>query len=382
MRGVINLIKIVVLLALFPLLLLATYWLTLIVIGYLGVLLAHGLDTTFTIPVPLMWVDVLPQFLWQPLNLPLPLLARPALVLPVPLDHALQQFMPLATRATLAAAPYFLGFAALWLLWGYKNQHRIVEALTEARGIAYSECPPLYDALEAVCERANVPMPRLYLVRTMPANAFAMGLGRSTYSISVTAGLLAMLDREEVEAVLAHELSHIRHQDVRLFVVTAVMVGMFGWIASLLWTMTVHTIMGYNSRYSVHVLLLPLLLAATIPAVIGAFLSALVKLLFMREREIVADAGAAALTSPSAMHSALLQIASSKGEMFMPRGLQDMVIYAPADRKRDPLSRLWHRLWSTHPTFEKRLAALRDLGAKPRVRGPGLIRITLEKPAS
>lgn len=385
MTSFINLLKALILLALFPILLLATFWLTMMVMGGLAALLALALDTTFNIPVPLYWVDILPQFAWSTFHLTAPTYARPVLILPAPVDVLWSQFVPLANMATHAALPYILGFAVIWLLWGFRYNSRVVAALTDAQPLSYNECPPVYDALEAVCSRAQMPMPKLYLVRTLAPNAFASGLGKRTYSITVTAGLLAILDREEVEAVLAHELSHIKNQDVRLLVIAAVMVGLFSWVASVLWTSVVHTVMGYRSRYAVHVLLLPVVFVAAIPAIIGALLSALVKLLMLREREMGADHGAVALTSADAMASALRVISSDKHSIAMPHALKDMVIYAPAKKRgwlgRSLLGRAWRRLWSTHPSFERRLAALAAQGAKARTRGPALIRISLENPA-
>lgn len=385
MTRVVNLVKALLLLAAFPLLLLATFWISLVIVGAVAALLAYAADTTLTIPIPLYWSDILPQVIWQRLDLLQPLYQRPTLVLPAPPAQLWAQFVPLAHAATNAAAPYILGLGALWLLWGFRYQGRLVAMLADSRGISYNECPPLYDALERVCQRAGTPMPRLYLVRDMSMNAFASGLGTSTYAITITAGLLATLDREEVEAVLAHELSHIRNQDVRLLAIATVMVGFFSWLASIMWTAVVHTLMGYHSRYAVNVLLLPVLLAVALPVIVGAFLSALIKLLLLREREMGADAGAVKLTSASAMASALAIIATTRQGMHLPAALRDMVIYTPQKKRgwlgRSFIGRVWQRIWSTHPSFEQRLAALAAQGAKPRARGPGLIRVEIENPA-
>lgn len=382
MRRWLNLSKAFALLLLFPVLLLMTCYATVLAVGYTAALLAYVLETTFTIPWPLTLTDLLPQFSWAALQLQPPLQARPALVLPASAPLMWLQLSTIAEYATRAAAPYLLGFAVLWLLWGYRYNHRLTAALTDGRGLAYSECPPLYDALDGLCERAGLPMPQIFIIPERAANAFAGGLNRATYSVSVTAGLLATLDKEELEAVLAHELSHISNQDVRLTVVAAVMVGLFSWLGSVMWTMVVHTIMGYNSHYRVHILLLPFVLALALPVVIGAFLSLLLKLIFMRECELAADAGAAALTSPSAMASALETIASHSSALNMPKAMRDMVIYR-ANTKRTGLGRLWRRIFSTHPSFEKRLQALKRLGAQPRARGPAMFRLASPKtPAS
>lgn len=386
MQRISNLIKAILLLACFPLLLIATLWATLMVLGGISALLVWAAGTSVAIPIPLYWADILPNFIVTGMQLPVPPVMRAELLLPAPVDVLWRQLVPLANAATHAATPYLLGFAAVWLLWGFRYQDRVMLMLTDARGLSYNECPPLYDALEAVCQRAGVKMPKLYMQRVLAPNAYASGIGPKTYSITITAGLLAMLDRDEVEAVLAHELSHIRNQDVRLLVIATVMVGMMSWIASLLLTSLVHTIMGYRSRYSVHPLLLPFVLVLALTLCVGAMLSAFMKIIMIREREMGADAGGARLTSPSAMASALHTIASSKQSTdVLPRALRDMVIYQPPVKRtwlgRSWVGRVWRAIWSTHPTFERRLAALTAMGATPRTRGPGLIRVKIQEPA-
>ncbi len=371
-----NTLKTIFILACFPLLLMATLWgvlATLVIIVCFALWLASA---RITFAWPPTWADIVPRFMWDGLGIAPVLTPRPLHTLPADASTLWNYYAPLINQTTIDAAPWLLGIALLWVIFGLRYEGRLIAALSGSRGLAHSECPPLYDVLEELCEKNNMPMPRLYLARELPANAFASGIGRDSYAITVTAGLIGTLDRNEVKAVLAHELSHIRHGDVRLLVVATMIVGIFGWAAGTLWRYVTHSLMGYPTRYNTLLFSLPFVMLLAMMLSLGGGLSELLKRIMLREREMGADAGAAVLTNdPSAMASALEQIASAPVQLHMPRAIRDMLIYnAPRPKG---FGGWWQRLWSTHPPLNIRLAALQQQGARPRVRGPSLVTLVV-----
>ncbi|MBV8168946.1 MAG: M48 family metalloprotease, partial [Alphaproteobacteria bacterium] len=125
--------------------------------------------------------------------------------------------------------------ALAWVAIGYAFHDGMIRLATGAQPIERSAAPELYNLLETLCISRGLEMPRLYVMDSDALNAFASGLGRRTYAITVTRGLVESLTPDELEAVLGHELTHIINRDVRLLIVTVVFVGMISFIAQMLW---------------------------------------------------------------------------------------------------------------------------------------------------
>src|SRR4029077_16804526 len=106
---------------------------------------------------------------------------------------------------------------------------------TGAAPVTREESPELYNLLENLCISRGLTTPRLYIIDTPAMNAYASGIDQKSYAITVTRGLLETLNRDELEAVLAHELTHIIDRDCRLLIVTVVFVGMISFFAQILW---------------------------------------------------------------------------------------------------------------------------------------------------
>src|SRR6202034_365962 len=111
----------------------------------------------------------------------------------------------------------------------------IIHSATGAQAVTRQEQPELYNLVENLCISRGLKVPRLYIVETDAMNAYASGIDERSYAITVTSGLLAVLNRDELEAVLAHELTHIMERDTRLLIVTIVFVGMVSFLTQLLW---------------------------------------------------------------------------------------------------------------------------------------------------
>ncbi len=253
---------------------------------------------------------------------------------------------------SITMSPFVLSFAAVWIAVGCFFNEGLIRMATHARPIDRKEKPELYNLLENLCISRGMKMPKLFMIDTPVMNAYASGLGESSFAITVTRGLVETLDKNELEAVLAHELSHIRHRDVRLLVVTVLFGGMLSFFAELFFR-NVRFSTSEDRRNGSGAMLI---LAAIILS-IGYLLSTLLRLALSRRREYLADAGAVELTkSPENLISALQKIAGHAAMPQIPSGVQAMLIENPPSV---------FGLFDTHPPIEARIAVLRRLGNLP-----------------
>jgi heat shock protein HtpX len=266
-----------------------------------------------------------------------------------------------AAEQLAMAWPYALVGAALWFVIAYTFYQTIIDASTGARAIERSDQPELYNMLENLCISRGLKTPALRLMETSALNAFATGLHEGNYSITVTRGLIDTLTPEEVEAVLAHELTHIRNRDVRLLIISIIFVGIFSFVGemgfrSLRGGMNVSNRSGNRGGRSDSSggggggAILAIIVALAIIAISYA-LAVVIRFALSRKREYLADAGAVELTkNPDAMISALQKISGNAAVEGPPAEVREMFIENPhAD---------FAGLFATHPPIEKRIAAL------------------------
>ena len=261
-----------------------------------------------------------------------------------------------AQAALWAYWPLVVGMATLWVLIGYFFNDAMIRAATGAKAVTRSEAPELYKLLENLCILRGLAMPRLYVIDSDALNAFATGLDEKSYSVTVTRGLLAALDRDELEAVLAHELSHIINRDCRLLVVTVVFTGMISFIAQMAWRSLRFSSYGRNRNRN-NGGVAGLALIAAVLASIGYVLALVLRFALSRKREYLADAGAVALTkNPDALIEALRKISGRSEVPHVPAEVRQMFIENPPSL---------FGLFDTHPPIEQRIAVLRQLGGLP-----------------
>ncbi len=248
----------------------------------------------------------------------------------------------------------FLG-AAVWFLFAWAFHQKMIEASVGAKGLTRKEAPELYNLLENLCISRGITTPSLNIVETPALNAFASGISDKSYKITVTRGLVEALEPDELEAVLAHELTHIRNRDVRLLIISVIFVGIFSFVGEMAFDgmfrrgirMGGHTrSRNGDSRGGG-----ALILIAVAMIVIAYLLALVIRFSLSRKREFLADAGAADLTrNPDAMVRALQKI-SGKSHFEAPNDVQQMMI---ANRVR------FAGVFATHPPIDKRIEALRD----------------------
>ncbi len=250
---------------------------------------------------------------------------------------------PIATLGTLA-----------WIVIAYYFHQSMIDALTGGREVTRSEEPRLYNLLENLCISRGITMPKLKIMDSDALNAFASGMNQKQYSITVTSGLLALLDDAELEAVLGHELTHIRNGDVRMMIIAVIIAGAIAFIAELvarLWFYNGFSFGRSRDREGGGGGAGIAILIAVALLVVAYVLSFLIRLALSREREYLADAGSVELTkNPDAMISALRKI-EGRGEL---PGATSAIMELCVDNPREGFG----ELFDTHPTVDNRVAAL------------------------
>jgi len=283
-------------------------------------------------------------------------------------DRSVNYYLTAAARDLIAAFPYATGAAALWIVIAYFFHQNMIDAVTGGEDVTRQQQPRLYNLLENLCISRGIPMPKLKIMESDARNAFATGLNRRQYAITVTTGLLKALNDQEIEAVLGHELTHIRNGDVQLMVIAVIIAGVVGFFGELFFRM--FTNLSWNSSGSGSssssstsssssdgdskgsgggAIVVVVIAVALI--VIAWLLSQVVKLALSRSRELLADAGSVELTkNPDAMISALRKI-ENRGEL---PGATSAVMELCVDNPREGFA----DLFATHPSVDSRVQAL------------------------
>src|SRR5215203_7264967 len=148
-------------------------------------------------------------------------------------DASLDWLIRKALQDLIWAAPIATVATAAWIVIAYFFNQSLIDAVTGGREVTRKEEPRLYNILENLCISRGITMPKLKVADDSALNAFASGLNQRQYSITVTSGLLERLDDKEVEAVLGHELTHIRNGDVRMLVIAVIIAGVISFFAEM-----------------------------------------------------------------------------------------------------------------------------------------------------
>src|SRR3954449_8742108 len=233
-------------------------------------------------------------------------------------DASVDYYLRAASRDLITAFPYATIAAALWIVIAYFFHQNMIDAVTGGEDVTRQQQPRLYNLLENLCISRGIPMPKLKVMDSPALNAFASGLNRRQYAVTVTTGLLQALNDQEIEAVLGHELTHIRNGDVQLMVIAVIIAGVVGFFGELFFRM--FTNLSWNSagggwssssRSSSSSssssssdrdskggggAIVAIVIVAIALIVLAWALSQVVKLALSRSREYLADAGSVELT--------------------------------------------------------------------------------------
>jgi heat shock protein HtpX len=271
-----------------------------------------------------------------------------------PLDYLLQA----AWYDFQIAAPFATLGAIIWVGIAYKFHQTMIDAITGGREITRAEDPRLYNLLENLCISRGIPIPKLKRIDDVALNAFATGLNEKQYSITVTSGLEQALNDAEMEAVLGHELTHIRNGDVRMLVIAVVIAGVISFFGEMIFRLMFQSARFGGGRGSSSNgggkkgggAGIAILIAIGL-IVVSWILSIVIRFALSRQREYLADAGSIELTkNPDAMITALRKI-ENRGEL---EGATSAVMEMCVDNPRSGIA----DLFATHPSIENRIGAI------------------------
>ncbi|WP_398465074.1 M48 family metallopeptidase [Tardiphaga sp.] len=271
----------------------------------------------------------------------------------------LPYYLNAAFRDLLRAMPLATIGAIGWIIISYFGHQKMIDMITGSASVTRKEQPRLYNLLENLCISRGITMPKLKIMEDDALNAFATGLNPKQYSVTVTTGLLRNLDDDEIEAVLGHELTHIRNGDVQLMVIAGIIAGVVGLFAELLFRTFANGRFRSSGRSSSQSSssdgkgsgAVPAIIIAVVLLVVAWALSQVIRLALSRSREFMADAGAVELTkNPDAMISALRKI-ENRGEL---PGATSAVMEMCVDNPRSGFA----DIFATHPSVDARVAAL------------------------
>lgn len=247
-------------------------------------------------------------------------------------------------------------FSILMNVIAYWNSDKIVLAMARAIPIQKEDNPELYNIVENLCITAGLPMPRIYLVLESQPNAFATGRNPEHSVIAVTQGLLDMMDRTELEGVIAHELSHIGNRDMLLGTVAVVLVGFIAIISDMF--LRSRFMFGRKSGKEGGQAQLIFLLLGVIFAILAPISAKLIQLAISRKREFLADASGALLTRyPDGLANALKKISSSQIPMRVANNTTAHLWLDSPFKGKQKVS-WFNKLFMTHPPVEERIKAL------------------------
>ncbi|MDR0941923.1 MAG: M48 family metallopeptidase [Bacteroidales bacterium] len=254
-------------------------------------------------------------------------------------------------HAFVHIAPFVIAVIAVWFLIAYFSNTLLIKRATQARSLTRKENMRIYNITENLCMSHGMPMPKINIIEDPALNAFASGLNKNTYTVTLTRGIINTLNDQELEGVIAHELSHIRNRDVRLLIISIVFVGIFAMIAQIGFRMALFNGGGRNKDGKSNLVLLVII---AVIAIIGYFLSILMRFAISRKREYFADASAAEMTkNPRALASALRKISGNPNLAHeAPDSVSQLFIEHAAHKAA------FSSLFATHPPIQKRIEIL------------------------
>lgn len=243
--------------------------------------------------------------------------------------------------------------ALLGIAFALRSGPRLVLAVSGARPADPHRYPVLNDIVEALAIGEGIPKPEVYVIEDPSPNAFATGTSPDRAAVTATTGLLAIMNREELEGVIGHEMSHIKNYDVRLLVIVSTLIGMAGLLASLVWRSAfLVRPRGRDAGQAVALVFLAGLLLGIVAVVVGP----LIRLALSRRREELADVSGVELTrNPAGLISALRKLEQNDQPFAkFNHATAAMCIDDPLQHHET----WFHRLFDTHPPMSERIAIL------------------------
>ena len=253
--------------------------------------------------------------------------------------------------------------ALLFALVGYYSGDSFILATSGARRIRHQDDPELFNVVEEMAIAAGVPMPRVYLINDPALNAFATGRDPRHASVAITTGLRRHLTRDELQGVMAHEMSHIRNYDIRLMLLIAVLVGTIVMLSDFFWQIARGGGGGRSSKDDKGGgsgwIVLVIIVLAVVLALIAPLLAQIIQFAVSRQREYLADASAVELTRyPQGLANALRKLDADTAVLKTAnRGTAHLYIANPIEKFQAKA----HSVFASHPPLKDRIARLEAL---------------------
>ena len=254
----------------------------------------------------------------------------------------------------LSVVPFILIAVGIWFLIAWAGHAAFIRLATGAKPLDRKENKRVYNLVENLCISKGMKIPKINIIEDDSLNAFASGIDEKSYSVTLSKGIIDKLSDEELEGVIAHELSHIRNRDVRVLIISIIFVGIFAFLAEIAFRSLRFAGRGKKDSKGAGAIIL----IAIVVTAIAYLISVLLRFGISRRREYLADAGAADMTKkPYALASALKKISTDPYiEAVENRDVAQLFIDNPQVSHRKSGS--WDNLFATHPPIEKRIELL------------------------
>lgn len=268
--------------------------------------------------------------------------------------------IPISTinNSFLTTIPFVLIGVAIWFLIAWFYHSSMIQKATAANSLARKENKRVYNLVENLCISQGMKMPQIFVIEDDSLNAYASGLSDKTFAVTLSRGIINKLDDDELEAVIAHELTHIINLDVRLLIVSIIFVGIFAFVTELAFRSVLYGRGGSRGKKEGGAVFVILLLG-----VIGLLLSTFFRFSLSRKREFLADAGAAQMTKkPLALANALQKVSEDPWIEAVKRAdIAQLFIEHPTKKKESKsLVTFFNGLFATHPPIKDRIQVLKQ----------------------
>ena len=253
-----------------------------------------------------------------------------------------------------SVVPFILIGVVVWFLIAWAGHATLIRLATGAKPLDRMGNKRVYNLVENLCISKGMKMPKINIINDDSLNAFASGIDEKSYSITLSTGIINKLNDEELEGVIAHELTHIRNRDTRVLIISIIFVGIFAFLAEVAFRSLRFAGRGKkDSKGGGAIILIAIIVTA-----FAYLISMLLRFGISRKREYLADAGASEMTKkPYALASALKKISADPYiEAVENRDVAQLFIDNPQVSNRKSGS--WDNLFSTHPPIEKRIGLL------------------------
>lgn len=264
--------------------------------------------------------------------------------------------------------PWIIVGVGIWFTIAYFANTAMVRAATGARPLTRKENPKIYNIVENLCMTCNMDMPKINIVDDPQLNAFASGIDKKSYTVTLTTGIIDRLNDDELAGVIAHELTHIRNHDTRLLITSIIFVGIVSTIMSLVIQMMYNAFWfgGLSSRSSDDednrgngLSMIAVFIIGALCCAVAYFFTLLTRFAISRKREYMADAGGAELCgNPLALASALRKISGDPGLNNVKRDDIAQLFIIHPQHFAPGMMNFFNSLFSTHPDTKKRIEIL------------------------